>query len=101
MHTEPTPKDYHEVLALGVNMLVRQPDLLTSEAREARAWFAAICRTDFSAAIREYTHTNGDEVWTIRWDGNRYLIIGEQGQSLSDVMIHAMQVDRESKGRAD
>jgi hypothetical protein len=72
-----------------------------SESVEARAWWAAVCRKDFSATIRMHTYPNGDEVWTIRWAGKASLIVANAGESLSDVMIAAMRTDREHAGRAD
>jgi hypothetical protein len=74
---------------------------MTAEVIDARAWFAAICRTDLSATIRMFTNDEGAEVWSIRWQGKQNLFLADAGEPLSSLMVHAMRTDKEARGVVD
>ena len=110
---DPEPADDHESDELRPVVLSQYMDTLTTgvertmldahEAVAARAWFAGICRKDFSAAIRMYTYNDGPthEVWTLRFGGNAHFFMGDDGESLASLMVTAMRTAREGEGVVD
>ena len=72
-----------------------------TEVLAARAWFASVCEGDFSATIRLYTYHPSEEasatgfhdeiVWTVRWKGKDNLMMGNVGESLDDLLVHAFR----------